>query len=177
MASSAEQINNTSSSQIYTAACASHLNAAIPPLCCRCRWGGGRRCRIRSRPLPRAAEPRVDAESHRPRRPHPRAAPEAWRRWIHLPRSVGAGSASLEHRCRMRKPPSLLYAVVARGKEEEAPDPLPAAPFPALLMLRAGAAAAAPVRVTDKAYPLSCDLWNIPIRYTFAYTVGSRICC
>lgn len=33
------------------------------------------------------------------------------------------------------------------------------------------------VRVTDKAYPLSYDLWNILIKYTFTYTVGFRICC
>ena len=26
------------------------------------------------------------------------------------------------------------------------------------------------VRDTDKAYPLSYDLWNTPIRYTFMYT-------
>lgn len=34
----------------------------------------------------------------------------------------------------------------------------------------------ATVRVIDKAYLLSYDLWNIPIRYTFAHTDCSHKC-
>ena len=40
-----------------------------------------------------------------------------------------------------------------------------------------GSVAKVLVRVTDKAYPLSYDLWKIPIRYTFTCTVGFRIRC
>lgn len=85
--------------------------------------------------MPRAGVADVDS---RRRYPLPHANSEVWWQWIHPLEAHRHSVRTLETR---RRRICLSQAPPPMGREEEAPDPLPTAPFPAPLMPRAAFAA------------------------------------